>query len=321
MPQTVWKGSISFGLVSIPVRLFGATEEKDIAFRQVHASDGGRVRYKRICEADGQEVAYADIAKGYELPDGDIVVLTDKDFKDLPVASSKVVDVLQFVDFGEIDPTALSRAYYAEPTGDAKPYVLLRDTLEESGRVAVVKVALRNRERLAILRPRDGVLVLQTMLWPDEVRRPELGFLDDSVTVRPQEMAMAQSYVETLAGEFDPTEYTDQYREALEEVVQAKIQGREVTRPKDVVPEGGKVVDLMDALRRSVAEAKRSRGEDAGADAVEGPSGGRSTSRATPGTKTAAKKAPVKKAPAKKAAAKSTTKKAAAKKTATRKSA
>ena len=190
--------------------------------------------------------------------------------------------------------------------------------MELSGRVAVVKVALRNRERLAILRPRDGVLVLQTMLWPDEVRRPELGFLDDSVTVRPQEMAMAQSYVETLAGEFDPTDYTDEYRQALEEVVEAKIQGREVTKPKEVVPEGGKVVDLMDALRRSVAEAKRSRGEDA--DAGEGPVGGRSSSRGTP-AKTAAKKAPAKKAPARKAAAKSTTKKVAAKKTATRKSA
>ena len=289
MPQTVWKGSISFGLVSIPVRLFGATEEKDVSFRQVHAADAGRIRYKRVCEVDGQEVAYADIAKGYELPDGDVVVLTDEDFKDLPVASSRVVDVVQFVDFGEIDPTALSRAYYAEPTGDAKPYVLLRDTLEESGRVAVVKVALRNRERLAILRPRDGVLVLQTMLWPDEVRKSDFGFLDEDVTVRPQEMAMAQSYVETLAGEFDPSEFHDDYREALEEVVEAKVQGREVERPPEPVADGGKVVDLMDALRRSVAEAKRNRGESAEEEPAQ------PKKRAPAAKKTAAKKTAVRK--------------------------
>lgn len=331
MPQTVWKGSISFGLVSIPVRLFGATEEKDVAFRQVHAKDGGRVRYRRVCEVDGQEVAYADIAKGYELPDGDVVVLTDEDFKDLPVASSRVVDVMQFVDFAEIDPTALSRAYHAEPTGDAKPYVLLRDTLEESGRVAVVKVSLRNRERLAVLRPRDGILVLQTMLWPDEVRRPEFGFLDEDITVRPQEMAMAQSYVETLAGEFDPTEYTDEYRHALEEVVDAKVQGREVTKPPEVAPEGGKVVDLMEALRRSVAEAKRTRGEGGSADedADDAPassrrgtatSAGKTSSSGGSRGGTAKKTAAKKTATAKKATSKPAAKKTASK-TATRKSA
>jgi DNA end-binding protein Ku len=329
--QTVWKGSISFGLVSIPVRLVAATEEKDIAFRQVHAADGGRIRYKRVCEADGKEVAYADIAKGYELPDGEIVVLTDEDFADLPVASSRVVEVMQFVDFDEIDPTGLSRAYYAEPTGDAKPYVLLRDTLEESGRVAIVKVALRSRERMAILRARAGVLVLQTMLWPDEVRQPDFGFLDDGITARPQEMQMAQSYVETLAGQFDPSEYHDEYRKALEEVIDAKIQGREITKPPEVEPEAGQVVDLMEALRRSVAEAKRSRGE-APAPAVEeqqpeeaaaATGGKRSAAKKPPakkaaGTKKAAAKTPAKKSPAKKttAAKKSASKKASSRKTA-----
>jgi DNA end-binding protein Ku len=312
--QTVWKGSISFGLVSIPVRLVAATEEKDIAFRQVHSADGGRIRYKRVCDAGGHEVAYADIAKGYELPDGDIVVLTDEDFADLPVASSRVVEVMQFVDFDEIDPTALSRAYYAEPTGDAKPYVLLRDTLEESGRVAVVKVALRSRERMAILRARAGVLVLQTMLWPDEVRQPDFGFLDEDVTARPQEMQMAQSYVETLAGRFEPSEYHDEYRKALEEVINAKIEGREITKPPEVEPEAGQVVDLMEALRRSVAEAKRSRGEAPASAAEE-----EQPEEATPTTgakRSAAKKAPAKKAAGtKKAAAKTPAKKTPAKKT------
>ena len=172
--QTVWKGTISFGLVSIPVKLVSATQEKDISFRQVRVSDGSRVRYRRVAESDGEEVAYADIAKGYELPDGGMVVLTDDDMASLPVASSKAVDVLQFVDAGEIDPAAYSRAYYALPTGDAKPYVLLRDALASSGRVAVVKMAMRSRERLALLRPAGDALVVQTMLWPDEVRSAEL---------------------------------------------------------------------------------------------------------------------------------------------------
>ncbi len=314
MPQTVWKGSISFGLVSIPVRLLSATEEKSVSFRQVHAADGGRIRYQRVCEIDGQEVAYADIAKGYEVGGGEIVMLTDEDLADLPVTSSKVVDVTAFVPFDQVDPTALSRAYYAEPTGDAKPYVLLRDTLEESGRVAVVKVALRNRERLAVLRPQDGVLVVQTMLWPDEIRRPDFKFLDEGVTVRPQEQQMAQSYVETLAGDFEPEQYVDDYRHAVEEVVQAKIQGHEVEKAPEV-PEGGKVVDLMDALRRSVADAKRKRG--GGAEEEE------ALAKKAASTKAPAKKAAAKKTTAaKKTAAKKTTaKKAAAKKTAARKSA
>jgi DNA end-binding protein Ku len=260
--QTVWKGSISFGLVSIPVRLVAATEEKDVRFRQVHAADGGRIRYKRVCDNGGHEVAYADIAKGYELPGGDMVVLTDEDLTDLPVSSSKVVEVMAFVPFSEIDPTGLSRPYYAEPSGDAKPYVLLRDVMERAGRVAIVKIALRSRERLAVLRAREGVLVVQTMLWPDEVRNPEFGFLEDEPTVRPQELQMAESFVEAMGGDFDPGEYVDDYREALLEVVNAKVEGAEITKAPEIAPDEGKVVDLMDALRRSVAEAKKKRGED-----------------------------------------------------------
>jgi DNA end-binding protein Ku len=299
MPQTVWKGTISFGLVSIPVRLSTATEERNISFRQVRASDGARVRYRRVAETDGAEVAYADIAKGYELPDGEVVVLTDDDLADLPVVSSKIVDVHSFVPMDQIDPTALARAYYAEPTADPKPYVLLRDALERSGRVAVVKVSLRNRERLAVLRPRDGVLVLQTMLWPDEVRRPEFRFLDEGVDVRAQEMAMAESYIETLSGDFDPEAHVDDYRRALEEVVQAKIEGKEVT-PAPAAPEGGTVVDLMEALRQSVAEARRQRGEE---EPESAPSRGR-------------KKAAAKRSAASKSTSSSrSTKKAAAKKT------
>ena len=289
--QTVWKGSISFGLVSIPVRLVAATEERDVSFRQVHAADGGRIRYKRVCDNGGHEVAYADIAKGYEMPGGDMVVLTDEDLADLPIASSKVVEVQAFVPFEDIDPTALSRAYYAEPSADPKPYVLFRDALEKAGRVAIVKVALRNRERLAVLRSREGVLVVQTMLWPDEVRRPDFRFLDDQVSVRAQEMRMAESYIDAMAEEFEPDEFVDDYREALLEVVQAKIEGAEITKAPEPAADEGKVVDLMEALRRSVAEAKKQRGEAAEAPAKRT-------------AKKSAAKAPAKKSAAKKAAAK-----------------
>ena len=177
--QTVWKGSIAFGMVSIPIRLVSATEERDVPLRQVHDADGGRIKYKRFCSIDGEEVPYSHIAKGYEVSDDDVVVLTDDDLANLPIASNKAVDVVSFADRDEINPVAFSRAYFADPTGDAKPYRLLYDTLVETNKVAIVKLALRQRERLATIRPQDGVLVVQTMLWPDEVRRPHFAFQDD----------------------------------------------------------------------------------------------------------------------------------------------
>jgi len=317
MPQSVWKGSISFGLVSIPVRLFSATEEKDISFRQVHREDGGRIRYKRVCSVDGEEVAYADIAKGYELPDGEMVVLDDDDFANLPISSSRSVEVLSFVPAAQIDAVQMSKPYYCDPTGDVKPYVLLRDSLEKSDRVAVVKVALRQRERLAMLRARDGVLVLQTLLWPDEVREPKLDFSGDDVKVRDQELAMAESYINALSGDFDPSEFSDEYRGALEEVIDAKVAGREVVAAPEEEASSGQVVDLMEALRRSVAEAKARRGEASGGE----PAAGAKKTKAT-AAKTA-KKADAKK-PAKKAAAKTakkSTAKTTGKKAAVRKSA
>ena len=299
MARALWKGSISFGLVSIPVRLYSATEEKDVSFRQVHRDDGGRIRYKRVCSVDGEEVPYSDIAKGYELPDGEMVVLDDEDFANLPISTSRAVDVLEFVPADQIDPVQFNKPYYCEPTGDSKPYILLRDSLEKSDKVAIVKVALRQRERLAMLRPRDGVLVLQTMLWPDEVRVPKFDFMDQDVNVRQQELAMAESYISALSADFEPGEFADNYREALEEVIQAKVAGHEITAPAEEPKSTGQVVDLMDALRRSVAEAKTRRGEAAPAEAGE-----ESTPKSAT-TKAAAKKS------AKKAAAKKTTKKAA----------
>jgi DNA end-binding protein Ku len=301
--RSIWKGAISFGLVSIPVKLYSATEERDIAFRQVHREDGGRIRYQRVCTKCGEEVSYADIAKGYEMSDGSIVVLTDEDFDNVPITSNRMIDVVQFVPLEELDPIYFSKSYYLEPEkAGVKPYVLLARALEESGKVAVVKVALRQREALAAVRVRDGVFVLETMLWPDEVRTPEFGFMDDDVEVRPQELAMAGTLIESLSGEFDPNEHHDAYREALEQVIEAKVEGHELVAPAERKEDTGAVVDLMAALRASVDAAKKGRvGGAAAADT------------AAPAKKAPAKKAAAKKAPAKKAAAKKAPAKKAAK--------
>nr|WP_189183108.1 Ku protein [Microbispora rosea] len=257
--RSIWKGAISFGLVTIPVKLYSATEQKDVTFHQVHRKDGGRIKYKRVCSVDGEEVPYADIAKGYELATGEIVVLTDEDFADLPLTTSRRIDVLQFTPADQIDPIYFAKSYYLEPDGQGtKPYVLLRDALERSGQVAVVKVALRQRESLAALRVRDGVFVLETMLWPDEIRKADFAFLEEEVDVRPQELKMAQSLIETMVADFDPTEYKDAYREALQEVIEAKVAGKEVVAP-EAPAEAGPAVDLMAALRASVEAAKRER--------------------------------------------------------------
>jgi DNA end-binding protein Ku len=305
--RSIWKGTVSFGLVSIGVKLYTATEEKDVSFHQVRRTDGSRIRYKRVAEADGEEVAYGDIAKGYQLPNGETVVLTDEDFADLPLPTARTVDVLQFVPAEEIDPIYFAKSYYLEPEPNAvKPYVLLRDALTASETVGIVKVAIRNREQLATLRVREGVIVMETMIWPDEVREPAFPFLDQDVDLRPQERQMAESLVSSMAGDFEPEQFTDNYREALQEVIDAKIEGREVVEPEDTQPTAGKVVDLMSALRASVEAAKRGRGE-VRAVADEGP-------RAVAAAKKApAKKAPAEKAPAKKAPAKAAAKKAPAK--------
>jgi DNA end-binding protein Ku len=283
--RTIWKGAISFGLVTIPVRLYSATQEQDVSFHQVHRDDGGRIKYQRVCSVDGQQVAYADIAKGYELPTGEVVVLTDEDFADLPLASSKTVEVLQFVPLEQVDPMYFDSSYYLEPEDlGVKPYVLLRDALDRSGRVALVKVALRQRERLACLRAKGGVLVLETMLWPDEIRTPDFGFLSDDVTARPQELVMAESLIEALAGDFDPSQYHDEYRQALQQVIDAKVEGRQVVVPPGQAVEEGGVVDLMAALRASVEAAQRARGEhpEAGPEEpVDRPTGGKGSRRAS----------------------------------------
>ncbi len=257
--RSIWKGAISFGLVTIPVKLYSATEQRDVAFHQVHREDGGRVRFKRVCTKCGEEVAYSDIAKGYELPGGEIVVLTDEDFANLPLSTSRRIDVLLFAPMDQVDPIYFSKSYYLEPDAQGtKPYVLLRDALENSGMVAIVKMALRQRESLATLRVRDGVFVVETMLWPDEVRAAEFKFKEEDVEVRPQELKMASSLIDTMAGDFDASQYKDAYREALEEMIEAKVQGREVVaqEPEEETPAAA---DLLGALRASVEAAKKGR--------------------------------------------------------------
>jgi DNA end-binding protein Ku len=273
--RSMWKGAVSFGLVMIPVKLYAATETKDIAFRQVHREDGGRIRFRRFCSIEDVEVPYEDVAKGYELPDGEVVILTEDDMADLPLPTTRSIEVVQFTPAEQVDPILFNRSYYVEPeAAGSRAYCLLRDALEESGKIAIAQVALRQRESLAILRVRDGVLVLETLLWPDEVRVPAFPFLDDDVEVRPQELRMASSLIESMTVDFDPDEYHDNYREALQELVNAKVEGREVLQPEAAEAPAGETSSLADALRASLAAA-RGGGKVAGAEADDDAAGAR----------------------------------------------
>ncbi|MEV6105906.1 Ku protein [Streptomyces sp. NPDC051940] len=323
--KSIWKGAISFGLVSIPVQLFSATEERGVSFKQVHATDGGRIRYRRICELEDEEVAYSDITKAYETDDGTLVMLTPEELADLPLPSKKIIDVVGFVQAEEFDPIQFNRAYYikAADAAAAKPYVLMREALERSGRVAVVKVALRSREAPALLRVHDGVLVLHTMLWPDEVRSAEGIAPDNKVTVRKQELEMVDSFMEALGG-YDPDEFTDEYRAAVEALVASKEGEGPPVVHEEAAEKPGKVIDLMAALEASVKAAKSARGEEPAAAekaTVSRMPAKKAAAKKTAAKKTAAKKTAAKKTTAKKAAAKKSTAKKAAKKTASKKAA
>ena len=315
--RAIWKGAVSFGLVSVPVKLYAATESHDVSFRQVHAKDGGRIKYQRVCSIDGEEVAYADIAKGYETDDGEMVVLTDDDLAELPVSSSREIAVEKFVPSDQIDPILLEKSYYLEPDkAGIRPYALLRDALRESDRVAVVTVSLRTRTSPALLRVRDDVLVMQTLMWPDEVRAAEFPILEEAGTPKKQELQMAQMLLETLAGDWDPEDFEDDYAEAVEALVAAKREGGEVTRTKPEEATSGEVVDLLAALQRSVEAAKSSRGEsssDSKSDTTD-------SEDEKPAEKSASKKSGTKKSGTKKSAAKkSSAKKSTSKKTASKK--
>ena len=301
--RAIWKGAVSFGLVNVPVRLYAATENHDVHFRQVHAADGGRIRYKRVCSKDGEEVAYDDIAKGYETEDGQMIMLTDEDMAGLPTRSSKEISVGKFVPEDQIDPMLLDKSYYLEPDASAtKPYVLLREALEAQGRMAIVKIAIRTRMTMAVLRVREGVIVLQTMLWPDEIRDAGFASVEEG-DLSEKEMSMARMLIDELAGDYDPDEFEDDYALAVEALVEAKIEGGEVTAPEVEEDEGGEVVDLLAALAKSVEKAKASRGE------ARAPATGEEPAKKSP-KKDAAKKAKAQKTPTKKSAKKTSDTKA-----------
>ncbi|MFB9731511.1 Ku protein [Ornithinimicrobium kibberense] len=318
--RAIWKGAVSFGLVNVPVRLYSATENHDLSFHQVRASDGSRIRYKRVAQADGEEVPYKEIAKAYETEDGRTVVLTDEDLASLPNRSSKEITVERFVPIDQIDPILYDRAYYIEPDAmGAKAYGLLREALRESERVAVVTVSVRSRMTMAVLRVLDDAIVLQTLLWPDEVRdASRLDHLEEVSDPKDNEIAMARMLVESMAGDFEPEGHVDDYKEAVEALVQSKIEGGEVTEPPEAEEDGesGEVVDLLAALQRSVERARAGRGESA-EDGGSADDGGEAEEAADgPAKKTAPRKTPARKTAPKKAAAKKTApRKAAARKT------
>ncbi len=252
--RAVWKGTIGFGTYAIPVKAYSATEEHDISLHQVHEPDGGRVRVKRVCEVDGAEIPPVEIVRGYPVPGGDVVVLTDADFASLLLPTTQSMDVLGFVPAEQVDPMYFARSYYLEPEpAGTKPYVLLSEAMQQSGRIAVVKVTLRQRERLGALRVRDQVLVLETMLWPDEVRKPDFPFLHEDVDLRRGELKNAVTLIDDLTQDFDPGRHTDRYRDALEALIQAKLDGGEAMQPTAAEQNEG-VTRLLAALQQTVIE-------------------------------------------------------------------
>ncbi|WP_030159963.1 Ku protein [Glycomyces sp. NRRL B-16210] len=286
MPGGIWNGSIAFGLVSIPVKLHTATSSHDPSLHQYHAADAGRIRYWKVCEIDEEVVPPEEIVKGVEVDD-EVVLLDDDDLADLPVSSSKTAEVVEFVPVEQIDPIHYEKSYYAEPGKAAgKPYVLLREALAESGKIAIVRITLRRRESLAALRPRGDLLIVHTMLWPDEIREPQ--FSGAGGEAKRQELAMAGTLIESMSADFHPEKYSDAYQEALEDLIADKRDGRRTAAKKPKDEPKAKVINLMDALQKSV-DAK-------------GAKGGRSAKKTA--KKTAAKKTAAKKSTRKKTAAK-----------------
>ncbi len=307
MMRTIWKGSISFGLVTIPVKVVSATENHSVSFRQIHTADEGRIRYRKVCEIDGEEVSGDQIGKAYETGDGSLVQLTDDDLGALPLPTARTVEILGFVPVDSIDPYQLDRSYYlTADAGAAKPYVLLREALRRAGRGAIAKLAMRGRETLALVRALDDeeVLGMHTLLWPDEIRSAAGLAPTEQVSVRDAELDLAYTLMDTL-GAVDMAELHDEYREAVEALVSAKLAGTAPDLGAAGAPEGGKVVDLMSALEDSVRSAKEARG-----GTEEGEEGREAT--VTP-IKKSAEKRPAGKTPARKTARKAEPKKAAGK--------
>ena len=295
--RSIWKGALTFGLVNVPVKVYAATEDHDVSLHQVHAADGGRIRYQRRCEVCGEVVAYRDIDRAYD--DGDrTVVLTDDDLKSLPSERSREIEVVEFVPTDQVDPITFDRAYFLEPdSASPKSYALLRETLERSDRTAIVRFSLRQKTRLAALRVRKGVLMLQTLLWADEVRAADFPSLEDPVKISDKELELSASLVESYSSDFDPDAFVDEYQQELRTLIQAKLEkgdavDTEATFGADE-EKGGEVIDLMEALRASVERSRAARGgktsDDAGDAAHEAEAEGAAEEKETKPKKRAKK--------------------------------
>jgi DNA end-binding protein Ku len=256
--KALWKGAVTFGLVNIPVRLYSAVSEKSLKFHMLHAPDGGRIRYQRVCSIDGEEVSWDEIVKGYEYSKDHYVQFTDDELRALDLDSIKAIDVVTFVPLEDIDPVYFNKTYYVvpEPSG-LKAYRLLQQALEAEGQVGVAKIALREKEHLATVRLKDDIFVLETMHWPDEIREPAFEELEKRVEVQDAEVKMARQLIQQLSSDFEPTQFQDEYRVQLEELVEKKVEGAEITIAAETEEEPTKVVDLMEALKESVAQAKK----------------------------------------------------------------
>ena len=304
--RSIWKGSISFGLVNVPVKVYTATEDHDIKFHQVHAKDNGRIRYKRVCEVCGEVVEFRDIARAYDSDDGQSVIITDDDIATLPEERSREIEVLEFVPASELDPLLYDRSYFLEPDGKStKSYVLLAKTLADTDRVAIVHFALRNKTRLAALRVKDfskrDIMVIHTLLWPDEIRDPDFPVLDKKVDIKPAELKMAGQVVESMADDFSPDRYHDDYQDQLRELVEAKLEGGEAFTSEEKPKELDETEDVSDLLAKLEASVKARSGDSKTPEK-------KAAAKKTPAKKTAAKKSPAKKTAAKKTPAKAAAK-------------
>ena len=273
--RAVWKGAVTFGLVNVPVKLYSATEDHDVSLHQVHDEDGGRIRYQRKCEVCGKVVAYQNIDKAYD--DGErTVVITDEDLKSLPAERSREIEVVEFVPTEQIDPIMLDRSYYLEPdSASSKAYVLLRETLESTDRTAIVRMALRQKTRLAALRVRDDVLVVQTLLWSDEVREAAFKSLEEPVKITAKELDLSKQLVESLVSDFEPEQFVDEYQQELRTLIEAKLEQGDAldtaaTFGEAEEEQGGEVIDLMEALRQSIAAKREGGGAAGGGGAAKG---------------------------------------------------
>jgi DNA end-binding protein Ku len=272
--RTIWKGALTFGLVNVPVKVYSATEDHDVPLHQVHEKDGGRIRYQRTCEVCGETVAYADIDRAY-VDEGQTVVLTKDDLAALPAEKSREIDVVEFVPSDQVDLLTLDKPYYLEPDSKSpKAYVLLRKTLEQTDRTAIVRFTLRQKTRLAALRVRGKVLVLQTLLWADEVREAEFPALDEDVRISKKELELSASLVDSYSADFDPESFVDEYQKELRTLIDAKIEAGDTFDVSETFGEAegdaksGEVIDLMEALRASVARTKAARSESSDAKAT-----------------------------------------------------